>query len=704
MTRDFVRILYVKICKFSIRLLASKRTEDASVNFRSNKWKKNYPYTGFENVRQTAFEKKLNKDLKFTQIDLKSHEVYAGAKLLAVLSLIILCLIDIGLIFPIFNFPIEVDNNNYNTLDKNEDGIQDLVQNLEPVWEIEYDSLGIEKNRYIIGYQGSINQFKIFLFIVCPTIIIPLITSVITLNYPRAAAKKLRLKSLASMPQTVVYISMSLRLNPSLETAVQFASDSIRGPMAVSLKKVLWDVYLRTHNTIESSFIAFAEEWGGFNESFKRAMYLLRSSVLERHPEGRRQVLDKANSVIIDGVKLEINNYANFLKVPTMFMFAFGIILPIIIATMLPIIGLGMESLLVIIIMMDVILPLVCFLYARKILATRPQLTFGDHMEMQPELSLNHLKHANRDHWYRQRKNLILLTFSVLFILCTLAGIIIFSGYIEDIEPHYGSLIIILSTAGFPAYFIYASIQTFRIRRKRFQQLEKEFPDALFQLGTRVAEGRPLETALEDTAKALKGSVISELFYTLVQHFRLTRKSIRKQFFKDDLNDIDLPGTIIASMKVVIEAVEKNSAGAGEIIIDISNYLRDLRTMDEIFKQKQKEILETIKQTGTIFAPLIIGLTTAMYFKLNSNLSDIKFEGSLGFGGFGLTDPIPGPIFVLIFGIYLLFTVIVIIYFVSGMESYNDRILFRSRLSLGLVTAGTIFVISCYIGFFLFGI
>jgi hypothetical protein len=150
--------------------------------------------------------------------------------------------------------------------------------------------------------------------------------------------------------------------------------------------------------------------------------------------------------------------------------------------------------------------------------------------------------------------------------------------------------------------------------------------------------------------------------------------------------------------------VEKNSNDAGEIMIDISNYLRDLRTMEETLKQKLGELLGTMKQTGMFFAPLIIGLTTAMYFKLNDNLAGVQFTGGIGFGSIGSAEPIPGETFILIFGIFLLLTFAVITYFITGIESSGNRELFLEDFGKGAVVAMSMFSVSCLMGFELFGL
>jgi hypothetical protein len=126
--------------------------------------------------------------------------------------------------------------------------------------------------------------------------------------------------------------------------------------------------------------------------------------------------------------------------------------------------------------------------------------------------------------------------------------------------------------------------------------------------------------------------------------------------------------------------------------------------MDELLKQQLNELVGTIKQTGMIFAPLIIGLTTAMYFKLNKNLAGINFTGGMGFGSIGATEPIAGEVFILIFGVFLLLTYSVIVYFTTGIESGGSIQLFKEEFGKGAIIAMSIFAASSVMGFKFFGV
>jgi hypothetical protein len=91
-----------------------------------------------------------------------------------------------------------------------------------------------------------------------------------------------------------------------------------------------------------------------------------------------------------------------------------------------------------------------------------------------------------------------------------------------------------------------------------------------------------------------------------------------------------------------------------------------------------------MKATGMIFAPLVMGVTSGLFFLLSG-----VFE-SLGSGA----QMIPSPIFVLIVGIYLILTVIIIMYFTTGIEHGADPIERRYQTGIALVVALLIFTVT----------
>jgi hypothetical protein len=502
--------------------------------------------------------------------------------------------------------------------------------------------------------------------------------------------------ALGRSPEAVNYLVMSMRLSPSISKAVAFAADSADEPIASGLKKVLWNIYMRKFDNIEESFLAFAYEWGEINEDFKRSLYAIRSSTLERSDEGRERVLEKASEIILEGTKRRIESFTSSLHAPTTVLFALGILLPMIIGAMLPLMTMQVPtgtsfrstnvesatsssdpgSALSIILLMDVLFPLIAFVYAYHILGRRPGTSSPP--DVQTELSI------------RDRRKIVMIAV-VCIIVFSLAAIPFFGFYSVLLGP-----VPLLLGVGFAlGYYCRATSRAQKKRRDEIKKMEDELPDALFKLGSRIAEGEPLETALVKVSGSMKGSAISELLERISYTIKVTRSTPREAMFGPDLGVLrNLPSrTITATMKTVIACVEKDARTAGGIIINISNYQRDMKKVEHDIKTSLRETVEMMKSTGILFAPLVMGITASLYVLLSREFAMLP----------GSTQLLSNEAFFLVIGIYLILMVMIIVYFSVGIEHGEDRIELKHSIGNAVPVAVIVYATSLVAGQIMIG-
>ena len=212
------------------------------------------------------------------------------------------------------------------------------------------------------------------IFCVLLVILVPGLVALYIDEYPFIRAKRMRALTVGRMPEAIHYLSLSMRLTPSLDRAVKYASSGLSEPLASDLRKVLWDVYMREYSSIEEAFIAFAHSWSEWDEDFKRSLYMVRSAALERDQDGINRVLDKANQIIIEGTKSKLEEFSNALRIPTLVLFVVGIMLPLLLVIILPIIGISDRWRWHVVLALDVALPVIIGLYTYHILGKRPEL------------------------------------------------------------------------------------------------------------------------------------------------------------------------------------------------------------------------------------------------------------------------------------------------------------------------------------------
>ncbi|MFO7792671.1 MAG: hypothetical protein R6W73_06800 [Candidatus Saliniplasma sp.] len=525
------------------------------------------------------------------------------------------------------------------------------------------------------------SMFEILTYIVPIFLIIPMAVLIFTANYPEILSERMKASTIGKAPECINYMTMSMRVRPSLYRAVSFSAKNTEEPMASGLKKVLWNIHINKRSSLEDAFLEFALEWGEWNEELKRSLYAVRSAILEKTSQGLYSALEKANQIIIEGTERKVKDYANSLATPTTILFAIGILLPLIIGAMLPMIALGgldissMDSsetatqaglsLIHIVLLMNVVSPLGAFVYSYKILGDRPG-TMSP-----PDVNC-------------ERKRRMKLALSIVIASGLTAMFYMFSNQMSVISPlHYfwGPVV------GMSFYCLSTTIDSKR-KRERVVKMEREFPDLLFQLGSRITEGMPPEKAIQKTADAMNGTEIGDLFGDISSRLKLDRLPLDEALFGDQGALTDFPSqTIKATMKTVVQLTRKDPEQAGKTILQISQYLKDMEEMDHEIKSELSSSVGMMKATSTVFAPLVMGIVGALYYMLESIFTDIS--------NVQLIQPTS---FIAVLAVYLISMSFVITYFTTGIENQVDMIEFKYQLGTMLIVNMMVFSLAVFVG------
>lgn len=509
------------------------------------------------------------------------------------------------------------------------------------------------------------------------SIIIPFVGYFFILNYPFMKANSLRIKMLGFMPEAISYMVMSLYLNPSLEHAVAFASENTEEPLSSDLKKILWGVYLREYDTIEEAFVKFAYEWGQWNDSFKRSLYTLRISSMRSTDKERKETLDKASEIIMEGSKRDLIAYAESLYVPTMVLFSIGVMLPLILASLLPILPIGKDMTWLIALTFDVLIPGMFLMYAMKIINEKPVLTTPPDLEV---------------HMTKREKN-------TLIVVSLIVGAIFF--FMGTRGHDYVTSSFFLWGLSIPiAIYFFATSAPVKPERDMIVAMNDEFPDALFNIGSRVAEGEPFEVATQNVVNLMRGSSIEILFRRILYSLKTTRDSLYEILFGNDGILKDKSTKVInTTMRVTLDAMKKDNITAGNMIISIANHLRDMKGVEKDMMTKLKSATSMMQMTALYFAPITIAVTLVLYAVILGKLEAVSTllpNNNMFSIGFLKMQHISAYDFSIIMIVYVFFTVLITGYFYTYVMYGNDKIQIKFELAKMMVVAPILYTISLY--------
>ncbi len=545
-----------------------------------------------------------------------------------------------------------------------------------------------------------------FLLLLLSVVFVPVLLYLYIYNYPGMLAKRLRIQTLGRAPEAIHYMAMSLRLNPSLHQAVKFSSENVGGNLGEALGKIHWDTVTRKQPTLERSYMAFANEWGNWNEDFMRSLQALKMGVSEKSPEGRARHLEKAHDIILSGTRRKIDEFAASLSGPTTIFFGLGVLLPMVIGAMMPMIFLanlggtislsgsatqsngGVSSSAYLatnvgfIVVMTVVFPLIAYIYAVQILNRRPgtldpaRVTSG----------------TNRDAYAWSLPKAALVGAAIGGGI-SLIGIFAALGYLN---PYAGNILqetwtafLVLGLSVAVSVVAFLRIHYLEKHHRQLYHLEQEFPDTFFQVASQMGEGVALNNAIRQAAEGAKGTESGKFFNHILYVMQLSGQTPEQVLFGSTRG----PGVMDqypsrpmkVAMRALLEASKKGPEAIAETVLPMAEFLKELRNTDQNIRTSLKGTTGMMRGSVMFFTPVVIGITGALYLLLSSVLAN----GAL---------IVPSPVFFLVMGVYLIEITFIVLYFATGVEWSGDRVRYLGALWTTLWISSLIYVMAAIFG------
>jgi hypothetical protein len=538
-----------------------------------------------------------------------------------------------------------------------------------------------------------------------PYILLVIIFSITIFWYiytlPFTIATAFRIKASSEMVLAVLYMSIAMKVIPNLEYAIKFSASNLTGPLGRDIKKILWDVYTGKFVSVSDALDPFMEKWKRENEEFVKAIYLIKNSFFETR-EKRNKVLNEAVNVILNGTKDRMRNYARELKAPLTVLNALGILLPMVGLVFFPIISIFLPDMIqpaFLVIGYDVLLPIVIYWMMKTYLEKRPTAFH------QPELS----KHP---HFAQDKMRYLILILSVLIP----AAVIYYAYSILAASTETFSFNLLLYSmavtwalsAGIVSYTIFTTVNKLKTRDEIIQ-IESELGEVLFQLGTQLTRGMPIENALKEALPRLKELKIAKMVEKILYNMENFSMNFNSAVFDENGGAIKyFPSRLInAVMHAVTEISKGGALVLSDAMLSISAYLKNMHDVEEELKTNLDEVSSEMQMQGLILSPLssgivvsLVAMVTQVLVMLKGATDKLKDQltgyGPLGSAGGGVLDSIinlnkitPAHTFQLIVGLYMIEAVTMIAYFRSVINFGDDPI--QKKYSIGkLLLYGTI--------------
>jgi len=549
------------------------------------------------------------------------------------------------------------------------------------------------------------------LIMLIATILVPFLLMNLIASYPKTYLKYAKIHSLGDIPEVLSYLVMYLKLVPNLENSVKFAAMESSTSLVHDLRKMIWDMEIRVYHGITDALTQFANQWGNWSEHFKRSLHLIRSSIDEPEESQRIMTLNKALDVGLEGTRMVMNEFAERLHQPTLVIYSIGIMIPLAIIAMLPAAGLiGLQiTIFQVFFLYDIILPLLLFLYIRRILLSRPA-TFNP-----PKIPKNHP--SLQDISQRRHQGIA----GVLFLSCLLPWLLLIllpeglpiSTLLEKIHSFIPlSILFIWGVSIAISYYTTVVYLPHKKIRDTIKNMEKEFGDALYIIGNRISEEKSPEESFQYTAETMKGSAISELFSHTSYNLTALHTTISDSLFNAEYGSLKhvYSERIRAIMRLFVEGIRKSQKSVSISIIRLADHLKELQGVETKIKENLSTLTSTLRSTATLFAPLIAGVTLAItqlisdiIQKTTESINTAELSDTSMIYGISNTfslENIDPTYFVLVIGIYIVELVFLLIRFTNGIDEGDDKAEFYVQLGRALPAAVMVLTMSIVISQF----
>ena len=458
-----------------------------------------------------------------------------------------------------------------------------------------------------------------------------------------------RSRTLGTAPTIVSRAVLRMRIRPTAEGAAEFAAET-DGRLGDRLS----DHVLRARGTPLSGLTAFADTWRDRFPAFHRSITLIEAAAAAP-PEERDRTLDRSMEAILDGTRDRATEAADSLRGPSTAVYAFGVLLPLALVSVLPAAGAaGLEATLpAVVVLYDLVLPVGLVGVGGWLLAKRPvafpPAPAGDDTA-RTLLAAGGAAVAGGIGW---------LGSSAVFPRWT---------------PPIAALGFGVGVGVFLRYRPVVAV------RERTDELEETLPDALYLVGRRVADGTSVERAVADAAEELEG-IAGETFEAAARRQRQLRVGVETAFVGEHGALAEVPSQRAESAARLLGMAAGAGPPAGRALVETADHLDELQRVEREARRSLGQVTSTLSNTAAFFGPLVGGATVALADSVGT--TEALDGGAPETAGLGLA-----------IGTYVLLLAVVLTGISTGLQRGLDRATVGYRIGAALCTATMTYLVA----------
>jgi len=396
-------------------------------------------------------------------------------------------------------------------------------------------------------------------------------------------------------PTVVGMMSAIIERGGSIDTAVRDVA--INGPerSAALFKQIVTKADTRQIPDIPHGVSEMLSTLPAEAAAFRRSVHMVVAAAASSDIVERKRMLGEASDIALTGLKEIGETYSTSLNVPCMMIFGLGIMVPMVLMSILPMLSLG-------------------GMFGSSPIGTGPIVLIT--LVFIPAIILSLILSVKEKNPFMRASSNMDVKHIAPAILAAPAALAVFF-ITKDLQM---SLLAAALASG-AALLAYAAphSRSEKIREKQEMLLQ----DSVFELGNRLIAGENFETSIVKAIGAraecrpVADSVYREMGICRGDPCSAIRSSVGK-----------ISARISGVFCDVYRCSLKDTRDAGRLAVSVGRQIQDQDSVRKGIKNKLKSMTDMMTGTAAVFAPLVLGMSVTMLDPISKVMNGVDFSGT----------------------------------------------------------------------------
>ncbi|MFH1510151.1 MAG: hypothetical protein ABIF10_00540 [Candidatus Woesearchaeota archaeon] len=512
------------------------------------------------------------------------------------------------------------------------------------------------------------------------------------------------------MLRAIMRISTFVLMKTNLEYAIEETSIHLSGILKKQFQDIINRLKRKTNTTLGETFEYYTPIWNRVNPVFVKSLRMLETAAISPEEDTKRIINETIEDILLQYNTLQ-KRASEELAESAKKLIGFGVLFPVMLLMLLPIISVFLPELITISILVfifNILIPTIMMVSALNFSTKRVQID-TIHIRDSPEYD-------------PMGPTTLIVSFgvAVLFSIPTmlyLSGVDYKNPTIDMYNLYSIFMTWLLPFGIVVGVYIYTSLYKRKYGKlwDRINQTEQDLPHLLQVFSTYLTLNTPVENIFSEIVDdyktyGFKGHPVVQIFSQL-HHILLTSKKTVERVAKEDLPRICPSVKVTQLLSQIISFSTLSLREAGRATRVMRDQMVSLYKLNDYIQTLLADTVGLINVTITMLAPLLCAvaviMSTAIVFFVQFLTEQLKIISSLG-GGEGfemqlikIKDIIPPNLIALVVGFYLIEIILVLAIFQSNIKIGFDRYQIMKKINSSITGFAT-FSLILFLGYWVF--